>query len=57
MTAILARRCVHLALATLARLLVMPMLAKIREDSRLLNLLLEAFERAFKVLVFLNDDF
>ena len=57
MTAILARRRVHLALATLARLLVVAMLAQIREDPRLLDLLLEALERALKVLVFLNDDF
>lgn len=57
MTAILARRGVHLALATFARLLVVAMLAQIREDPRLLDLLLEALERALKILVFLNDDF
>jgi len=57
MTTVLASRSVHLALPTLARLFVMPMLAQIRENSRLLDLLLESLERAFKVLVFLNDDF
>jgi len=57
MTAILARRSVHLALPTLARLFVVPMLAQIRENACFLDLLLETLERALKVLVFLNDDF
>ena len=57
MTTILSRRRIHLALALLARLLVVAMLAEIREDSRLLDLLLETLERTLKILVFLNDDF
>jgi len=35
----------------------MPMLAEIREDTRFLALLLEALERALKVLVVMDYDF
>jgi len=54
---ILPHRRVQLALPALARLLVMTMLAEIGEDARLFALLLEAFERALKVLVVMDYDF
>jgi len=55
--AVLTHRRVQLALAALARLLVMTMLAKIGEDTRLLALLLEALECALEIFVVVNDDF
>src|SRR5690606_21219060 len=47
---------VLLALLLLARLLVVAMLAEIREDAGLLALLLEALERALEALVIVEDD-
>jgi hypothetical protein len=55
--AILPHGGVHLPLPPLARLLVVPMLAQIRKDPRLLALLLESLQRAFEILVVVNDDF
>src|SRR5690606_15587616 len=54
---VLALRRVELPLALLARLLVVAMLAKVREDPRLLALLLEALQRALEVLIVVDDDF
>ena len=54
---VLAHRRVQLALTALARLLVMTMLAKIGENARFLALLLEALQRALKVLVVMDYDF
>ena len=48
---------IQLALPALARLLVMTMLAEIGEDARFFALLLEALERALKVLVVMDYDF
>src|SRR5262249_7275014 len=56
-TAILADRGVHLPLPLLARLLEVPVLAKIGKDPRLLALLLEPLERPLKALVIMDDDF
>ena len=47
---------VGLALAPFARLLEMLMLAEIREDSRLLTLLLEATQRTLEGLVVLDPN-
>jgi hypothetical protein len=54
---ILPHRRIQLALSALARLLVMTMLAEIGEDARFFTLLLEALERALKVLVVMDYDF
>ena len=54
---ILTHRRIQLALSALAGLLVMTMLAEIGEDTRLFALLLEALERALKVLVVMDYDF
>jgi hypothetical protein len=48
---------VQLALPALARLFVMAMLAEIGEDARFFAFLLEALERALKVLVVMDYDF
>ena len=48
---------VQLALPALAGLFVMAMLAEIGEDARFFALLLEALERALKVLVVMDYDF
>jgi hypothetical protein len=48
---------IHLPLPAFARLLVVAMLAEIRQDPGLLALLLEALQRAFEVLIVVNDDF
>src|SRR5687767_13937217 len=56
-TAVLAHSRVQLALAALTRLLVMTVLAKIGKDARFLALLLEALQRALKVLVVMDYDF
>ena len=56
-SAVLSHRRIQLALTTLARLLVVTMLAEIGEDARFLALLLEALERALKVLVVMDYDF
>ncbi len=56
-TAVLAHRGVELPLSALARLFIMPMLAKIRQDARLLTLLLEALKGPFKILVVVDDYF
>ena len=48
---------VHLPLAALAWLLVVPVLAEIREDAGLFALLFEALEGPLEVLVVVDDDF
>jgi hypothetical protein len=48
---------VHLPLPTLTRLLVVPVLPQVREDARLLALLLEALEGSLEILVVVDDDF
>src|SRR5215471_8674024 len=55
--AILPNGGVHLPLSALARLLVVPMLAQIRENTGLLALLLEALEGPLEVLIVVDDDF
>jgi hypothetical protein len=54
---ILPDRGIHFPLPTFARLFVMTVLAKVRQDSGLLALLLEALERALEVLIVMDDDF
>jgi hypothetical protein len=54
---ILSDRGVHLALASLAGLLVVAMLSEIGENTRLLTLLLEALEGPLEILVFVDYDF
>jgi hypothetical protein len=54
---VLPHRRVQFALPALTRLFVMTMLAEIGEDTRLFALLLEALERALKVLVVMDYDF
>ncbi len=56
-TTVLPHRRIQLALATLARLLVMTMLSEIGENTRFFAFLLETLERALKVLVVMNYDF
>jgi hypothetical protein len=55
--AILSNGGVHLPLPAFARLLVVAVLAKIRENTRLLALLLEALESPLEVLIVVDDDF
>ena len=54
---IFTHRRIQLALSALAGLFVVTMLAEIGEDARLFALLLEALERALKVLVVMDYDF
>src|SRR5215472_3894226 len=54
---VLAARGVHLALLPLTGLLVVAVLAEIRENPGLLALFLEALERPFETLVIVDDDF
>ena len=56
-TTVLTHRRIQLALAALARLLVMTVLTKIGKDARFLALLLETLQRALKVLVVMDYDF
>lgn len=56
-TAVLAHRGVELPLSALARLLIVPMLAKIRQDARLFALLLEALQGPLKILVVVDYNF
>ena len=56
-TAVLAHRGVELPLSALARLLIVPMLAKIRQDARLFALLLEALQGPLKILVVVDNYF
>jgi hypothetical protein len=56
-TTILPDRGIHFPLPTLARLLVVTVLAKVRQYPGLLALLLEALERALEVLIVMDDDF
>src|SRR5215471_14640474 len=55
--AILPNGGVHLPLSPLAWLLVVPVLAQIRENTGLLALLLEALEGPLEVLIVVDDDF
>jgi hypothetical protein len=55
--AILPNGGVHLPLSTLARLLVVPVSPKVRENAGLLALLLEALESPLEVLIVVDDDF
>jgi len=55
--AIFSNGGVHLPLPTLARLLVVPVLAKVRENAGLLALLLEALEGPLEILIVVDDDF
>lgn len=54
---VLALSRVKLALTLLAGLLVVTMFAQVRKDPGLFALLLEAFQRALKILVIVDDDF
>jgi hypothetical protein len=54
---ILPDRGIYFPLPTFARLFIMTVLAKVRQDSGLLALLLEALERALEVLIVMDDDF
>ena len=56
-TAVLSHRGVELPLSALARLFIMPMLAEIRQDARLLALLLEALKGPLKILVVVDNYF
>ena len=53
---ILPDRGIYLPLPALTRLLVVAVLAEIRQDPGLLALLLEALQRALEVLIVVDDD-
>ncbi len=55
--AVFAHGSIHFALAPLGWLFIMPMLAQVAEDTRLLALLLETLEGALEILVLVNDYF
>jgi hypothetical protein len=54
---ILPDRGIHFPLPTLARLFVVTVFAKVRQDAGLLTLLLETLQRALEVLIVVDDDF
>ena len=56
-SAVLAPRGVDLALASFAGLLVMAVLAEVRQDPGLFALLLEALEGALEALIIVNNYF